>query len=91
MTLNERFVGGNPRVVLLLLCLFCVILICFVGICPNIMRNSEKNLRPLTGKLGTARACGGTAVPVQTHQNAKFSSKVRTTRACGDTTVCNNT
>ena len=41
MTLNERFVGGNPRVLFLLFCLFCVVLICFVGICPNMMRKSE--------------------------------------------------
>ena len=43
MTLNERFVGGNPRVLLLLFCLFC-----FVGICLNMMRKSEKNLKSLT-------------------------------------------
>jgi len=43
MTLNERFVGGIPRVLLLLFCLFC-----FVGICLNMMRKSEKNLKSLT-------------------------------------------
>jgi len=48
MTLNERFVGGNPRVLLPLFCLFCVVLICFVGICLNMMRKSEKNLKSLT-------------------------------------------
>ena len=41
MTLNERFVGGNPRILLLLFCLFCVVLICFVGICPTMMRKSK--------------------------------------------------
>jgi len=93
MTLNERFVGGNPRVLLLLLCLFCVILICFAGICSNMIRKKKKNLEAMTRslarpvpvmamsclskptkkkskpkefhKLGTARACGGTAVPPQ--------------------------
>jgi len=48
MTLNERFVGGNPRVLLLLFCLFCVVLICLVGICPNMMRQSKIFLKPLT-------------------------------------------
>jgi len=42
MTLNERFVGGNPQVLLLLFCLS------FVGICPNMMRKSKKILKPLT-------------------------------------------
>jgi len=54
MTLKERFVGGNPQVLLLLFCLFCVILICFVGTCPNMMQKSENILKPLTGKLGMA-------------------------------------
>jgi len=48
MTLNERFVGGNPRILLLLFCLFCVVLIYFVGICPNMMRKGEIFLKSLT-------------------------------------------
>jgi hypothetical protein len=28
--------------------LFCVILICFVGICPNMMQKGERKLKPLT-------------------------------------------
>jgi len=82
MTLNERFVGGNPRVLLLLFCLFYVVLICFVGICPNMMRKSEFFLKPLTRN--------------QTHHiNYVFPSKkktfifqkVGTTHACGGTVV----
>ena len=34
--------GGNPQVLLLLFCLFCVILICFVGIFLNLMRKSKR-------------------------------------------------
>jgi len=33
--------GGNPRGLLLLCCLFCVISICFVGICPNMIRKKK--------------------------------------------------
>jgi len=50
MTLKERFVGGNPQVLLLLFCLFCVILICFAGICPNMIRK-EKKLEAMTRSL----------------------------------------
>ena len=49
MTLNERIVVGNPRVLLLLFCLFCVILICFAGICPYMMRKRKK-IEPLDQK-----------------------------------------
>jgi len=42
---------------------------------------------PLTRQLGTARACGGMAVPDQPFPKQAFSSKVRTARACGGTAV----
>ena len=66
MTLNERFVGGNPQVLLFLFCLFCVILICFTDIVQTWL---EKKNGGHDQKLGLARACGGTAVP--THQHTK--------------------
>jgi len=56
-------VGGNPRVLLLLFCLFCVILICFAGICPNMIRKKkEKKLEAMTRSLAwpvpvVARPC----------------------------------
>jgi len=83
MNLNECFVGGNPRVLLLLFCLFCVILICFVGICQNMMRKSKKKLKPLTRKLWTARACPNPSGK----KPRKNSSKLGTARACGGTAV----
>jgi len=73
MTLKERFVGGNPQVLLLLFCLICVILICFVGICPNMIRKKKKNFGGHDHKLGTTRACGGTTVPDQTLLKPSFS------------------
>jgi len=43
MTIKDRFVGGNPQVLLLLFCLSCVILICFIGPSSNMMRKNEEN------------------------------------------------
>ena len=42
--------GRQPTsfIAFILFVLFCVILICFVGICPNMMRKSEFFLKPLT-------------------------------------------
>jgi len=73
MTLNERFVGGNPQVLLLLFCLFCVILICFAGICPNMIRRKKNKIGGHDQKFGTARACGGTAVLDHTCLKPSFS------------------
>jgi len=84
VTIKERFVGGNPRVLLPLFCLFCVILICFVGICPNMM---WKNWSLLTRKVGTARACGGTAVPESSTTKPEKGRDGNTARACRGTAV----
>jgi len=72
MTLNERFVGGNPRS---LIAFILFVLICFVGICPNMIRKKKKEKKrnfffgDHDQELGTALACGGTTVP--THQHTK--------------------
>ena len=57
MTLNERSVGGNPQVLLLLFCLLFVILSCFVGNCPRMIQRNGKKLSLGEQNLGTARAC----------------------------------
>ena len=80
MTLNERFVGGNPLVLLLLFCLFCVILICFVGICSNIMRKSEKKFDVIDQKHW--HGCASPCLPKTTKTRSEG-----TTRACGGTAV----
>jgi len=61
--------GRKPTYLIALFCLFCVVLICFVGICPNMMRKIGNFLKPLTRSSGTARACGGTTV--KTYQQTK--------------------
>jgi len=63
---------------LLYFCLFCVVFICFVGFCPNVMRKKRKFLTPLTIITSTARACSGTVVPSQPNQNPKNGSKTGT-------------
>ena len=83
MTLNERFVGGNPRILLFLFCLFCVVLICFVGICPTMMRKSENFLKPLT-KNQTHHILEKTKkkkIPSKKKKNTFFFQKVGTGRA----------
>jgi len=82
MTLKERFVGGNPRDLIALFCLFCVIFIYFGGYCPKMTQKEGGKLMPITSKIGTARAYAGTAMPGQTTKNHKNGRTSGTARAC---------
>ena len=64
-----------------LICSFCVILICFVGNCPNMMRKSgKKSWSSLTRRLARF-------VLVSNTQKELNWQRGGTTRACRDTTV----
>jgi len=64
------------------------IFVCFVGFCLNKMRARRNILTPLTRKTGMTRACGGMAVPTQTHKKKpKIGSKTGTARTYGGTAV----